>query len=111
MIEVVNVVACVVMLLVAARVAEEMPHRGMWGRKAMLWLVLAALAAEATNPWAKWLPAATWPSAIVHVIFAAILVRSKFRASRNSPGLPWGRRDTDYAELDSQPRGPEQAGL
>jgi hypothetical protein len=104
-IEVVNVLACSVMLFIAALVAIEMPHRGMWGRKVLLWLVLAALAAEVTNPWAKWLPPATWPSAIVHALFAVVLLRSKFQAGRR-----WGQRSTDFGELDSQPHEPAAGG-
>jgi hypothetical protein len=95
------------MLIVAALISIVMPHDRMWARKAALWAVSFALAAEATGLWSP----PTWPATLLHALLAVVmlawrrelwaLVRSKMDAS---PGVPrWGKRSTDWDQFDSQP--------
>jgi hypothetical protein len=108
----INVAACAVMLVFAAVVAIEMPHRGMWGRRLTLWALSFSLAAEATLPWTGILPAPTWPAALLHALLALVmlawrqellaLLRSKLHAA--DPPSP-RRRKTDFGELDEARRG------
>ena len=53
MIVALNVLACAVMLVFAAVVAIEMPHRGMWVRRLTLWAVALGLACQIAAPWSS----------------------------------------------------------
>lgn len=109
MIDAVNVIACAVMLVFAAVVAIEMPHRGMWARRLTLWAVAVGLACQIAAPWSGGaLPPVTWASSMLHALLAVVmlawraellaLLRAKIGAVSPDLSPRQLRRTTDWAE-------------
>lgn len=74
MLDLLNAAACAVVWAYCFIISVRMPGRGMWGHRAIVWVVTASLGIGMMGPWADWVPRANWSDTALNVCLAVALI-------------------------------------
>jgi hypothetical protein len=74
MLDLLNCIACLVLMGFSLPVAMVMGNRGMWAARLSMMAVVLGLFLQLTNPWVSWVPAVSWTGVYLNTAAAVMAI-------------------------------------